>query len=87
MYVSEPSNPAKVKVYGPGVEKGVKTFTPTYFVVDCKEAGPGIQHPYIFFSLHIIFFFGQCYRVRALLCNSFLSKEDYIAKFFPGGKN
>ncbi|BFZ08117.1 hypothetical protein BsWGS_11156 [Bradybaena similaris] len=41
VYVSEPSNPAKVKVYGPGVEKGVKTFTPTYFVVDCKEAGPG----------------------------------------------
>ncbi|XP_012939324.2 filamin-A-like [Aplysia californica] len=41
VYVSEPSNPSKVKVFGPGVEKGVKTFTPTYFVVDCKEAGPG----------------------------------------------
>uniref|UniRef100_A0A0B7BJW7 Calponin-homology (CH) domain-containing protein n=1 Tax=Arion vulgaris TaxID=1028688 RepID=A0A0B7BJW7_9EUPU len=41
VYVSEPSNPSKVKVHGPGVEKGVKTFTPTYFVVDCKEAGPG----------------------------------------------
>ena len=44
MYVSEPSNPAKVKVSGPGVEKGVKTFTPTYFIVDCKEAGPGKGH-------------------------------------------
>ncbi|CAL1528168.1 unnamed protein product [Lymnaea stagnalis] len=41
VYVSEPSNPAKVKVHGPGVEKGVKTFSPTYFIVDCKEAGPG----------------------------------------------
>ena len=39
--MSEPSNPAKVKVYGPGVEKGVKTFTPTHFIVDCKAAGPG----------------------------------------------
>lgn len=41
VYVSEVSNPSKVRVYGPGVEKGVKTFSPTYFVVDCKEAGPG----------------------------------------------
>ncbi|RUS81267.1 hypothetical protein EGW08_010971 [Elysia chlorotica] len=41
VYVSEPSNPAKVKVYGPGVEKGVKTFTVTHFIVDCKQAGPG----------------------------------------------
>uniref|UniRef100_A0A0B7BJS8 Calponin-homology (CH) domain-containing protein n=1 Tax=Arion vulgaris TaxID=1028688 RepID=A0A0B7BJS8_9EUPU len=41
VFVSEPSNPSKVKVYGPGVEKGVKTFSSTYFVVDCKEAGPG----------------------------------------------
>ncbi|XP_059165585.1 filamin-A-like isoform X3 [Physella acuta] len=41
VYVSEPSNPAKVKVFGPGVEKGVKTFSPTHFVVDCKDAGPG----------------------------------------------
>ncbi|GFN93495.1 filamin-a-like [Plakobranchus ocellatus] len=41
VYVSEPSNPSKVKVYGPGVEKGVKTFTPTHFIVDCKQAGPG----------------------------------------------
>lgn len=41
VYVSEPSNPSKVKVYGPGVEKGVKTLTKTYFVVDCKTAGPG----------------------------------------------
>ncbi|BFZ10498.1 hypothetical protein BsWGS_13537 [Bradybaena similaris] len=41
VFVSEPSNPAKVKVHGPGVEKGVKTFSSTYFIVDCKEAGPG----------------------------------------------
>ncbi|CAH1784407.1 unnamed protein product [Owenia fusiformis] len=41
VYVQEPTNPAAVKVYGPGVEKGVKTFTSTYFIVDCKQAGPG----------------------------------------------
>ncbi|XP_076078682.1 filamin-C-like isoform X15 [Mytilus galloprovincialis] len=39
--VGEVSNPANVKVYGPGVEKGVKTFKTTYFIVDCKLAGPG----------------------------------------------
>ncbi|XP_041349933.1 filamin-A-like isoform X2 [Gigantopelta aegis] len=41
IFVSEPTNPAKVQVYGPGVEKGVKTGKSTYFKVDCKEAGPG----------------------------------------------
>ena len=41
VYVSEPSNPSKVKVYGPGVSAGVKTMAKTYFVVDCKTAGPG----------------------------------------------
>jgi filamin len=41
IFVAEPSNPSKVKVHGPGVEKGVKTFATTYFIVDCKEAGPG----------------------------------------------
>ncbi|XP_021363284.1 filamin-A-like isoform X15 [Mizuhopecten yessoensis] len=39
--VGEPSKPGNVKVYGPGVEKGVKTGVKTYFVVDCKTAGPG----------------------------------------------
>jgi filamin len=34
-------NPGKVKVYGPGVEKGVKTYVKTYFTVDCRAAGPG----------------------------------------------
>nr|XP_022299044.1 filamin-A-like isoform X13 [Crassostrea virginica] len=39
--VGEPSKPANVKVYGPGVEKGVKTNVKTYFIVDCTTAGPG----------------------------------------------
>ncbi|XP_053377764.1 filamin-A-like isoform X5 [Mercenaria mercenaria] len=34
-------NPGKVKVYGPGVEKGVKTYVKTHFTVDCRAAGPG----------------------------------------------
>lgn len=34
-------SPSSVKVYGPGVEPGVKTNKETYFVVDCKDAGPG----------------------------------------------
>ncbi|CAF3564394.1 unnamed protein product [Adineta steineri] len=41
VWPTEPSNPSKVRVYGPGVERGVKMNIPTYFVVDCKEAGPG----------------------------------------------
>lgn len=41
MQVGEPSKPANVKVYGPGVEKGVKTMVKTFFIVDCTSAGPG----------------------------------------------
>ena len=39
--VQDPSNPSKVKVYGPAIDHPVKTFQPTYFIVDCSEAGPG----------------------------------------------
>ena len=39
--VDDPTDPAKVKVYGPGVESGLKAGTPTWFTVDSKEAGPG----------------------------------------------
>ncbi|XP_028841248.1 filamin-C-like isoform X1 [Denticeps clupeoides] len=40
--VSEGCHPEKVKVYGPGVEKnGLKANEPTYFTVDCSEAGQG----------------------------------------------
>lgn len=39
--MSEATQPGNVKVYGPGVEKGVKTFIKTHFTVDCKTAGPG----------------------------------------------
>ncbi|XP_033927771.1 LOW QUALITY PROTEIN: filamin-A [Melopsittacus undulatus] len=36
------SHPHKVKVYGPGVAKtGLKAHEPTYFTVDCSEAGQG----------------------------------------------
>uniref|UniRef100_A0A3Q3WU36 Calponin-homology (CH) domain-containing protein n=1 Tax=Mola mola TaxID=94237 RepID=A0A3Q3WU36_MOLML len=36
------SHPDRVKVYGPGVEKtGLKANEPTYFTVDCIEAGQG----------------------------------------------
>ncbi|KYO34434.1 hypothetical protein Y1Q_0021009 [Alligator mississippiensis] len=36
------SHPHKVKVYGPGVAKtGLKANEPTYFTVDCAEAGQG----------------------------------------------
>ncbi|TRY85907.1 hypothetical protein DNTS_011928 [Danionella cerebrum] len=38
--VGEGCHPEKVKVYGPGVEKtGLKSNEPTYFTVDCSEAG------------------------------------------------
>lgn len=40
--MGEGSHPNKVKVYGPGVEKtGLKANEPTYFTVDCSEAGQG----------------------------------------------
>lgn len=41
VFVTEPLNPAKVQVFGPGVEKGVKSNTPTHFNIDCREAGQG----------------------------------------------
>ncbi|XP_012277113.1 filamin-A isoform X2 [Orussus abietinus] len=39
--VASPLNPAMVSAFGPGLEKGVKSNTPTHFNVDCREAGPG----------------------------------------------
>ena len=43
MLVGEGCFPDKVKVYGPGVEKtGLKANEPTYFTVDCSEAGQGV---------------------------------------------
>nr|CAD7457189.1 unnamed protein product [Timema tahoe] len=39
VYVSEPLNASNVHVFGPGVEKGVKSNLPTHFNVDCREAG------------------------------------------------
>uniref|UniRef100_A0A8C3CDT9 Filamin C n=1 Tax=Cairina moschata TaxID=8855 RepID=A0A8C3CDT9_CAIMO len=40
--VGEGSHPGRVRVHGPGVEKtGLKAGEPTYFTVDCSEAGQG----------------------------------------------
>ncbi|XP_061106613.1 filamin-C isoform X1 [Conger conger] len=40
--IGEGSHPENVRVYGPGVEKsGLKAGEPTYFTVDCSEAGQG----------------------------------------------
>ncbi|XP_032809983.2 filamin-C-like [Petromyzon marinus] len=40
--VGEGCHPERVRVYGPGVESGkVKAHEPTYFTVDCGEAGQG----------------------------------------------
>lgn len=36
-----PLNPALVVAHGPGLDKNVKTNTPTHFNVNCREAGPG----------------------------------------------
>lgn len=42
MTIGEGSHPENVKVHGPGVEKlGLKASEPTYFTVDCSEAGQG----------------------------------------------
>lgn len=42
VFVSEPTDPGAVKVFGPGVERGVKSNSPTHFNIDCREAGPGM---------------------------------------------
>lgn len=39
VHVADNTDPGKVRVYGPGVEKGVTSQTPTKFYVDCKAAG------------------------------------------------
>ncbi|XP_014480120.1 PREDICTED: filamin-A isoform X4 [Dinoponera quadriceps] len=39
--IASPLNPSMVSAFGPGLEKGVKSNTPTHFNVDCREAGPG----------------------------------------------
>jgi hypothetical protein len=44
VFVSEPANAAKVHIFGPGVEKGVKCNTQTHFNIDCRDAGQGIVH-------------------------------------------
>ncbi|XP_075434429.1 filamin-A isoform X5 [Ascaphus truei] len=42
MNIGAGSRPNKVKVYGPGVAKsGLKAHEPTYFTVDCADAGQG----------------------------------------------
>lgn len=44
MTIGAGCHPNKVKVSGPGVAKsGLKAFEPTYFTVDCAEAGQGEQ--------------------------------------------
>lgn len=50
--VGEGCHPEKVKVYGPGVEKtGLKSAEPTYFTVDCTEAGQGMfQFTFLIFT-------------------------------------
>lgn len=61
--VGEGSHPERVKVYGPGVEKtGLKAQEPTYFTVDCSEAGQGgfrahtHSHAYTHFHIHVCTF-------------------------------
>ncbi|GIY01877.1 filamin-A [Caerostris darwini] len=39
--VGEPTDTNKVKVFGPGVEPGVKAQIPTHFNIDCRGAGTG----------------------------------------------
>ena len=42
MNIGAGCHPNKVKVSGPGVAKtGLKAYEPTYFTVDCAEAGQG----------------------------------------------
>lgn len=50
MNIGAGCHPNKVKVSGPGVAKsGLKAFEPTYFTVDCSEAGQGEARFFVFF--------------------------------------
>lgn len=40
--VESAADASKVRVYGPAVEKEVTVHQSTYFIVDCKDAGPGV---------------------------------------------
>jgi len=51
VYVQEASNPTRVKVYGPALERPVKTNQPTYLIVDCSQAGPGAATNVVVFSV------------------------------------
>ncbi|KAK6619966.1 hypothetical protein RUM44_006366 [Polyplax serrata] len=39
--VNDPVNVENVRIYGPGIEKGIRSGIPTHFTVDCTEAGLG----------------------------------------------
>jgi len=41
---TEVCDPSRVKVFGPAVERSVSVDEPTYFVVDCSDAGPGTSY-------------------------------------------
>uniref|UniRef100_A0A673XPB3 Filamin C n=1 Tax=Salmo trutta TaxID=8032 RepID=A0A673XPB3_SALTR len=53
--IGEGSHPENVKVYGPGVEKsGLKANEPTYFTVDCSEAGQGSSTDEYFLAICLL---------------------------------
>lgn len=41
VFASQPLNPNKVQIFGPGIEPGVKSNKPTHFTIDCAGAGIG----------------------------------------------
>lgn len=56
MNIKAGCHPNKVKVSGPGVAKtGLKAFEPTYFTVDCAEAGQGKSFTECFFIPSAVF--------------------------------
>lgn len=69
--VAEPSRPDKVRVYGPGI-KEAKRGTPTHFVVDCKNAGPGES---VFLSLAIWMI---CDRLDMFGVNWSLNQSEFL---------
>lgn len=76
MNIGAGCHPNKVKVSGPGVAKsGLKAFEPTYFTVDCSEAGQGEQHQrLLLFSLHSS---AQTSGTSPLLSTSVFSMEKH----------
>ncbi len=73
--MDDPTDPAKVKVYGPGVEPGVKAGKPVWFTVDCTKAGKARIN--LIFRRAVVTAFLSQLKVIMFHDNNINSKSDF----------